>query len=334
MAGKSVRAVIVGATSVLAKELAEQLTESTAAMWDLTLLDSGADGQVTAAGDEALVVMPVDAAGFAGADVVFFAGNAGVTRKHWRDALTAGASVVDLSGALEQEDGVLLLAPGVSDARADLKTVAAMPVEPVVLMLALVHKRMAALGDVKMAATVMQPASVLGAEGMDELHQQTVGLLSFQNLNKDVYDAQVAFTMRDKFGEEAKTPLDVIAATVRRQLVKVMGEDAAWSLELLQAPVFHGVTASVWVEVAAEADALIAALSGDGLRLIDGDGEDETSNLAATGQDDVFVRVRASEGKMSGFWLWMAADNLRIAARSAIACAGELLAVRPGATLQ
>lgn len=335
MAGKSVRAVIVGGTSALAKELAEQLTESTAAMWDISLLDAGADGQVTAAGDEALVVMPVDAAGFAGAEVVFFAGNAEVTRKHWRDALTAGASVVDLTGVLEQEDGVLLMAPGVSEGRPDLKTVAVVPVDAGVQMLATVLKKVASLGAVKAAATVMQPASVMGDAGMDELHQQTVGLLSFQSLNKDVYDAQVAFTLRDRFGAEAKESLTVRAATLRRQMDAVLGEGIAWSVELLQAPVFHGTTASVWLEVAsADAAAVVKALEGEGVRVIaDGD-EDEVSNQAATGQDDVLVRVRDSQGKLPGVWLWMAADNLRLAARSAVACAGELLALRPGATLQ
>ena len=42
---------------------------------------------------------------------------------------------------------------------------------------------------------MFEPASEHGQRGMDELHQQTVNLLSFQPLPKDVFDAQVAFNM-------------------------------------------------------------------------------------------------------------------------------------------
>ena len=43
--------------------------------------------------------------------------------------------------------------------------------------------------------TVMEPASEHGQKGMDELHEQTVNLLSFQELPKNVFDTQVAFNM-------------------------------------------------------------------------------------------------------------------------------------------
>ena len=44
-----------------------------------------------------------------------------------------------------------------------------------------------------------RPANAASA-GLDELQQQTVGLLSFKKLNKDVYDAQVSFNLLPHFG--------------------------------------------------------------------------------------------------------------------------------------
>ena len=38
---------------------------------------------------------------------------------------------------------------------------------------------------------------------MDELHEQTVNLLSFQQLPKTVFDAQVAFNLLDRYGEKS-----------------------------------------------------------------------------------------------------------------------------------
>ena len=54
-------------------------------------------------------------------------------------------------------------------------------------------------------ATIFEPASEHGQRGMDELHQQTVNLLSFQPLPKDVFDAQVAFNMVARYGQKSQT---------------------------------------------------------------------------------------------------------------------------------
>ena len=73
------------------------------------------------------------------------------------------------------------------------------------LMLATVTGRMARVFGVEMAAaTLLVPASESGRGGMDELHQQTVHLLSFQPLPKEQFDAQAAFNLLAEFGGEAK----------------------------------------------------------------------------------------------------------------------------------
>ena len=57
-----------------------------------------------------------------------------------------------------------------------------------------------------MTASVFQPASEQGQKGMDELHEQTVNLLSFQQLPKNIYDAQVAFNLVGRYGDRALSP--------------------------------------------------------------------------------------------------------------------------------
>ncbi len=46
-------------------------------------------------------------------DFVFFTGSAVVTKKHWQEARRAGASIVDLTYALDGEKDVLVRAPWV-----------------------------------------------------------------------------------------------------------------------------------------------------------------------------------------------------------------------------
>ena len=97
---------VVGATSLVGKELSDELQESLLAASDFVLFDEDdALGQVASVGDEASFVQKIEADSFKGMDFVFFAGDVLETKKHWAAARKAGASLVDLTGALEGEPG-------------------------------------------------------------------------------------------------------------------------------------------------------------------------------------------------------------------------------------
>ena len=98
---------------------------------------------------------------------------------------------------------------------------------------------------------VFEPASERGKKGLDELRQQTVGVLSFQKLKMDVFDAQLGFNMLARYGEEALEPLEGVEQRIVRHLASLLALYPAIpmpSLRLIQAPVFHGHSFSVWVE--------------------------------------------------------------------------------------
>jgi len=338
MAGKTWRAAIVGASTLLGKELAEELSGATDVLWDITLFDAeGAGGTMTAAGDEALLIQPIADDSLIGMDVVFFAGDGRTALGFWKVAHAAGASIVDLTGTLEGLPGVQVRSPLVEGCIApDLATIAELSAHPAAIMLSLIASRLRGAGLKRLAATVLQPASELGNAGVEELHQQTVSLLSFKPLQKDTYDAQVAFNQIASLGSAAKTNLERTRDTIHRQIGILAGEVAAHSvtLQLLQAPVFHGYTASVFLEISQELDekALRALLFRDLSQLID---EESASNEMAAGKGEVLLRIAPADTKDgSAFWLWMAADNLRLAARNAAACALELLHIRPTSVVQ
>ncbi len=338
---------IVGATSLLGKELADELNESLLAASDVLLFDEEeASGQVTAAGDEAAVIRQVEPGSFDRMDFVFFAGDREQTAQHWQEARRSGASVVDLSFGLEGERGALVRAPWVGatlKGRAaetqplNLETPAVIAAHPAAVMLALVAARISGAMKVRsLAATVVEPASQGGREAMDELHQQTVNLLSFQTLPKEQYDAQVAFNVLPSLGESAKVPL----LTTEERIVRHYGQCGqgvlpVLDLELIQAPVFHGYVASVLLELEDETTAgeIEQALAGDAVDVV-ADESDPPSNLSAAGQEDILVRVRATASRGRRFWLWLAADNLKLAALNGIACASELRRFRPRGKVQ
>jgi aspartate-semialdehyde dehydrogenase len=335
---------IVGAATLLGKELKDALTESSLTA-DFALFDEDEGrGQLDQLGDEITFVQAVSADSFEHMDFTFFCGSESLTRRFWREALRAGSTVLDLSGALDQETGVLVRSPwvGTQDVSADLFTPAVVPAHPAALALALLMERLQQAAPVRTAAaTVMLPASEFGRAAMDELHQQTVNLLSFQSIPRATFDAQLAYNLLSGFGENAKTSMSAIDARIRRQYGALAGRRLpSLAMQTITVPVFHGHGFSIFAELERPVDlsALEDALSGDHVDLVLED-TDSPSNLSATGQNDVLVRLRLEPGlrnanESSRVWLWAASDNLRLYAQNAVECALDLRRLRPGGTVQ
>lgn len=330
----SLRGVVVGASTLLGKELIEELNTSETP-WDLRLADTGdSSGQLVAGGDEALVIQPISPDIFDARDIAFFAAEPQATRAHWREALTAGATVIDLTAALESEPGVVVRSPWISGSPVpSINTPVIIPAHPAAVMLGVVASRLAAaFGGVHLAATVLEPASQQGSSGLDEMHQQTVSLLGFHSLPQHIYDAQIAFNLRIGIGESAKLDMGAIASTIRRHLKAITGESVASSvtLQLVQAPVFHGYTMSVYAQlvVNASATAVRRALHG-GIVHLTNVHEEAPSNQSAIQEPGIAIALTEESPSLDqtrGFWLWIAADNLKLTARHAVACAQELAA--------
>jgi len=336
---------IAGASSLLGRELKDVLSDSTLAAASFSLLDEeDAQGQLDQVGDEVTFIQAIGADAFDHSDFTFFCGTESLTLRHWRQALRAGSTVLDLSGALDREPGVLVRAPwlGGEEVSADLFTPAVVPAHPAVITLALLLDRLQQAAPVRFAAaTVLEPASEFGRAAMDELHQQTVSLLSFQTIPRAVYDAQAAYNVLAGLGESAAVNLPAVEARIRRQYQTVTsGRGPELGLQVLLAPVFHGHTFSIAVELErpVEIVALEEALTGEHVDLVLED-TDSPSNLAATGQNDILVRLRPERSTRNPtaatrLWLWVAIDNLRVNAQNAVLCALELRKVRPQGTVQ
>ena len=335
---------IAGASSLLGKELKDVLSDSPFAAARFVLLDDeAAQGLLDQVGDEVTFIQAIAADTFEGTDFTFFCGSEDMTRAYWRKAADAGSTVIDLTGALDHESGVVIRAPwlGYSD-NIDLLTPAVVSANSAALTLALVMERLKQVAPVRFAAaTVFQPASEFGKAAMDELHQQTVSLLSFQSMPRAIYDTQVAYNLLGGLGESSSVNLAAVEARIRRHFVALTsGREPGLAIQVIHAPVFHGQTFAVAVEFErpVERVALEEALGGEHLDLVLED-TDSPSNLVATGQNDVLVRLRPepvgrNPNVVSRLWLWAAADNLRMQAQNAVACAMELRRLRPQKLVQ
>ena len=343
-----VRIAIVGAASLRGKELGEALEESSWAASEFLLMDEDeALGQIESVGDEVTVVQRIEPDSFARIDYTFFTGEPAVTEQHWKQALAAHTSLIDCSGALEGEPGTLVLAPWVRDAidnpttpQPDFNTVAVVPAHIAASVIALLVARVQDIAAVRSTwATVFEPASEHGRPAVDELHQQTVALLNFQSMPKDVHDVQTAFNLTPVLGEAAKVDLIAIEARIRRHYELISGGRLPKAgVQLVQTPTFHsyGLSVAMELERPVSLEHFEAALGGEHIDVILGD-LDPPSNLSSAGQDDILVRVRPAdptESLTTRFWLWVAFDNLKLSSLQAIACAQELSKLRPQGKVQ
>lgn len=160
-------------------------------------------------------------------------------------------------------------------------------------------------------ATVMVPAQSLGDPGAGELHQQVLHILNFKAPPTNVLREQLAFNVRHVGGSEAGLALSDSVAWEAEQLAGIEG---ALAVSLVQVPVFHAYSASLWVETKDRADAKsIRALfrskpfeSPKTAR-----GASMPSPVSAAGSDAIHIGpIRTSAGTSPpGFWLWVVADN-------------------------
>jgi aspartate-semialdehyde dehydrogenase len=343
--GQLYRAAIVGAGSLKGKEVAEMLSERNFPAVDIRLLDDDESiGQLEATGDEINFIQSLRSEQFTHVDFTFFAADAECTRKSWKRARDAGSAIVDLSGALDGEAGAQVRSLWIERERGkmwqpELQPAPCVVPHPAAVTLALLLLRARKAGAIRSAvATVFEPASEQGQKGMDELHQQTVNLLSFQTLPKEVFDTQVAFNMVARYGQKSLLSLDSLEARVRRHYQELAGADAPQlALMVLQPPVFHGNTLSIFLEMEQPVNEvkLLETLGGDHVTLATTEDDDsQPSNVNTAGQPNILVSLKSDVSKPNGIWIWAAIDNLRVAAMTAVECAESMIATRPLGKIQ
>jgi len=335
------RIAIVGAASLMGKEVAEVLSDRNFPSADIRLLDDDESlGQLEAVGDEVSFIQSVRAEQFERVDFTFFASDVSSTRGTWKKARDLGNTIVDLTAALEDEPGATVRSPWIERQSEQPVTPQLQPgpvvvAHPAATVLALLALRAQKAGKVeRMVATVLEPASEYGQKGMDELHEQTVNLLSFQELPKAVFDVQVAFNMVARYGPRSSHSLDAVSRTIAKHHRKLVAGVVEPALLTLQAPVFHGHAFSFYLEMDKPVSIkdLSEALAGE--HVIVTNPEDTPNNVSAAGQGDILVSLSADASRKSGFWLWAVTDNLRVAALSAVACAETMTASRPRGQIQ
>ncbi|MGH9862469.1 MAG: Asd/ArgC dimerization domain-containing protein [Candidatus Acidiferrales bacterium] len=327
------RVAIIGATSLKGKELKEVLEERLFPVKKLALLDDNeALGQLTEFEGEPAIVQEVGAETFTENDLVFFASTSGeFTRSLWPKAAAGSAALIDLSHALLDVPEAAVRVPFLEKSTSRPSSSQPWYVAPhaaAIVLLALGERLSAALPLRQMVANIFEPVSERGAAGLEELQEQTVRLLSFQEYPRTVFDAQVAFNLLARYGAASRTRLEETEDIIRRQIQRW---SPSWServaLRLIQAPVFHAHTFSVLLEFekGCEVADLERVLPGERLALVGRD-EPPAAAVEVAGREEILVGpIGRDSGRANAFWVWAAADNLRLISRTAVDIGEEVI---------
>lgn len=319
---------LVGSESLVGRELREVFNS---APFDVRLVaeDEEEAGKLTEVAGEAAFLAGLDAAALEGAAALLLAGSPESSRRALE--LAPRAAIIDLTYATEEAAEARVRAPMVERDRTAGRARVQVVAHPAAIALALFLDRLHRAHPVRQAVVqIFEPASERGSRGVDELHQQTLNLLAFRGVPKEIFDEQLSFNMLARYGEEAPAALQAVEDRIERHLATLLslagGGAPMPSLRLIQAPVFHGHSISAWVEfeVRPAVEELERALAAPEID-VRGAGTDPPTVVGMAGQSGIAVGAVAADRNHTGAcWFWIVADNLKLAAENALAVAREL----------
>jgi len=315
---------ILHPSDLQAQELKERLEQRTG-LWDeLRLLstDETEVGTLTEVRGAAAVVQRFVEGDLEGVAVAFFCGAMEANRR--------------LLASLPRETTGVVLSPeaGAADGRPVVRGVTAAPPvagevlvspHPGALLLTHLLHGLLALEPASASATLLQPASLAGRAGLDELFDQTRAILAFSpERPQAVFGRQLAFN----YYPPAVAPLH-LAALVAASL----GSGLPLAIQAVQSGVFHGIGASLCVRFARDpgVEEVRRALGADpalDLSAPGGGGKNgEPSPVEAANREEILVgSVRAEAQEPGAYWIWSVMDNLTVGgAINAVAIAEAVL---------
>jgi len=335
--GSATRVAIVGASSLRGKELKQVLEDRNFPAEEIVLLDETAmAGTLTEAAGEPTFIHALDEDSFDRVRVAFFAGSASEAEHNWKAAQRAGATVVDLTGAVKASGRAVWWIPSLSAAFPLPRHGANGAAEPVpyfsssapVIIGATLAAALGKFKPQRIVLTLFPPVSERDQAGIEELESQTTNLLSFRPIEQEIFGAQVAFNLLSAYGEETKPSLASLRDEIAQDLCKYLaGRAPAPVIQLVQAPVFYGYAFSAYAdfEAAVPLETLSASLADFGVKI--GSLGAAPTNVSIAGESEIQLALPQVDASVpEGVWLWGVADNLRLAATNAVRIAEELIA--------
>ena len=304
---------LIHPTDLLGVELRESL-DRRRDLWQKLLLFSTSEDEIGSLAETrgaAAMVQKLEDGSLDGVDVAFFSASIDANRSIL-ERLPATTAAVVLCADADPGDGRPIVA-GVNLDQASRDTPLLSPHPATV---ALAHLLYPLLGfEPRLAvATVLQPVSIHGKPGLDEMFEQTRSILSFDtNPPRQVFPIQMVFNVVPSLSPQKH---------LESQLRTVLGRELPVSIHLVQAGVFHSFGTTLYLELAEDPglEAVRHALSEHPMNEVVPKPE-VLGPIDAAARDEVLIgNVEPVEGCPGRYRLWAVMDNLT--------CGGALNAIQ------
>ena len=273
---------------------------------------------------------------FSQAQIGLFSAGGSVSAEFAPKAGAAGCVVIDNTSHFRYDDDIPLVVPEVNPAdigQYSNRNIIANPNCSTIQMLVALKPIYDAVGIKRISVATYQAVSGAGANGVEELAQQTAELLNGRDAECKTFTRQIAFNALpqiDVFLDNGYTKEEMKMVW---ETQKIFADDnIRISATCVRIPVFYGHSEAVQIETVkpiSEQEVRALLEKAPGVLVMDErkDGGYPTAVHESAGQDAVFVgRIREDISITNGINLWVVSDNLRKgAALNSVQIAEELI---------
>ena len=315
---------IVGATGNVGREIIQILEDKNFPIDQLFLLASSrSKGQTIEFKGEKLIVEDLSEFDFSKTQIALFSPGGKISAEFAPKAAKSGCVVIDNTSHFRMKRDVPLIVPEVNakdlesffnnDERSNIIANPNCSTIQMVLALKPLHDK-AIINRV--IVSTYQSVSGAGKDAMDELFNQTKGIYSNKNIEKNKFTKQIAFNVIphiDSFVENGNTKEE---EKMVNETKKILDEGIKLSATCVRVPVFIGHAESINIEFdspLSDKDATELLKNFDGVSVIDyRKDEGYVTPVEIAGEDKVYVsRIRNDYSVENGLNIWVVADNLR-----------------------
>ncbi len=302
------------ATTLTAKGVKDRLVARSFPSASVRLFTSGTapDANLTEFAGEAMLVTTPDRDALGKLDIAFLCGTPQEGERYLDWAERGGFTAIDLTGASAATGDVPLVNASVNpEAILPGSGVIAVPGAVAQMLSTLLAPIRRHCGLEEAVVVVLQPASEHGQPGIDELYQQALSLMNFQGMPKEIFGRQLAFNLIPGSLLEESKIATATRALLERQILRISGGGFGLSLQVIQAPVFHGhaAVAHVVLREGQVREDLLASFKGME-EVVSARREDGTTPIERAGEGEMLVAGVEPGLRPSSFWLWVVADDL------------------------
>lgn len=310
---------VIGATGNVGREVLSILDERNFPIDEIHAVASSASlGKEVSFGEEVILkATTIEQVNFKNVDIAFFAAGSAISKEHAQKIADSGCIVIDKAAHFRNNPKVPLIVPEVNpEAIKDHKNIICSPNCSVIPMMVALKPLDDEAAIKRIVVSTYQSVSGAGKKAMDELFNQTKGMLMYQEATPAEFSKRIAFNVIPHIDDFLPSGLTKEEWKMEVETKKILGDEVNISATCVRVPVFVGHGAAVNVEFEEDITAAAAKKilkSAEGIQVMDKsqDGGYATP-IDVVREDAVFVsRIRKDTSVDSGLSMWVVADNLR-----------------------